>query len=307
MKKNTPYIWNDKTENAFITLKTLLTTEPLLQYPDFTRPFVLTTDASNDAIGAVLSQGPIGKDLPIAYASRTLNNAERNYPTVEKELLAIVWGCKYFRQYLYGRTFTIVTDHRPLTWIFSVKDPSSRLLRWRLKLEEYEYEVVYKKGSNNTNADALSRIHVTEGYTDSHDDKPGLTKEEKHKIFQEMHDKPIGGHLGMNRTYDRLKLFTTWPGMKQELEEYIRQCEICQKNKITQNKTKMPMKITTTPEVVWEKCALDIVGPLTQTLDGNRYVLTFQDELSKYTLAIPIDHQDAVTIAKAFVEEVILK
>jgi hypothetical protein len=134
-----------------------------------------------------------------------------------------------------------------------------------------------------------------------------LTKGEKQKIFQEIHDKPIGGHLGMNRTYDRLKLFTSWPGMKQELEEYIRECEICQKNKNTQNKTKMPMKLTTTPEVVWEKCALDIVGPLTQTLDGNRYILTFQDELSKYTLAIPIERQDAVTIAKVFVEEVILK
>jgi len=67
----------------------------------------------------------------------------------------------------------------------------------------------------------LSRIHVTKGCTDSHEDKSGLTKEEKQKIFQEMHDKPIGGHLRMNRTYDRLKLFTTWPGMKQKLEEYI--------------------------------------------------------------------------------------
>jgi hypothetical protein len=179
LKKNTPYIWDDRTENAFSTLKEILTTQPLLQYPDFTKPFVLTTDAINDAIGTVLSQGPIGKDLPIAYASRTLNNAERNYPTVEKELLSIVWGCKHFRQYLYGRKFTIVTDHRPLTWIFSVKDPSSRLLRWRLKLEEYEYEIVYKKGSNNTKADALSRIHVTETSTDGHSDKSGLTKEEK--------------------------------------------------------------------------------------------------------------------------------
>jgi hypothetical protein len=307
LKKNTPYVWNDKTENALITLKTLLSTEPLLQYPDFTRPYVLTTDANNDDIGAVLSQGPIRSDLPIAYASRTLKNADTNYPTVEKELLAIVWGCKYFRQYLYSRTFTIVTDHRPLTWIFSVKNPSSRLLRWRLKLEEYEYEVVYKKGSNNTNADTLSRIHVAEGHTDSYDDISGLTEGERQKIFQEIRDKPIGGHLGMNRTYDKLKIFTSWPGMKQELEEYIRVCEICQKNKITQNKTEMPMKLTTTPEVVWEKCALDIVGPLTQTLDGNRYVLTFQDELSKYTLAIPIESQDAVTIAKVFVEEVILK
>ena len=81
-----------------------------------------------------------------------------------------------------GRTFTIVTDHRPLTWIFSVNGPSSRLLRWRLKFEEYEYEIVYKKGSNNTNADALSRTHVTEGYTESHDHKSGLTKEEKQDI-----------------------------------------------------------------------------------------------------------------------------
>jgi hypothetical protein len=95
-----------------------------------------------------------------------LINAERNYPTIEKELLAIIWTCKHFRQYLYGRKFTIVTDHRPLTWIFSVKDPSSRLLRWRLKLEEYEYKVKYKKESSKTNADALSRIHVTENVTD---------------------------------------------------------------------------------------------------------------------------------------------
>jgi hypothetical protein len=87
-----------KTETAFNTLKELLTTEPLLQYPDFKKPFVLTTDASNEAIGAVLSQGPIGKDPPIAYACRTLNNAEKNYPTVEKELLAIMWGCKYIKQ-----------------------------------------------------------------------------------------------------------------------------------------------------------------------------------------------------------------
>jgi hypothetical protein len=122
-----------------------------------------------------------------------------------------------------------------------------------------------------------------------------------------MHNKPVGSHLGMNRMYDRLKLFTMWPGMKQEQEEYIRQCETCQKNKITPNKTKLPMKITTTPEVVWEKCALDIVGSLCPTLDRNEYVLTFQDELSKYTLAIPVSQQNALTIAKVFVEEVILK
>ena len=99
LKKNAPYVWNDKTNEAFISLKASLTTEPLLQYPEYSRPFILNTDASNDAIGDALSKGSIGKDPPIAYASRTLDNAERNYPTVEKELLATVWGCRYFRQY----------------------------------------------------------------------------------------------------------------------------------------------------------------------------------------------------------------
>ena len=147
---------------------------------------------------------------------------------------------------------------------------------------------MYKKGSKNTNADALNRIHVTEDCTNIQATDSGPNKEEKLAIFREMHGNPLGGHLGMNRTYDRVKLFTTWSGMKQQLEEYIRRCDTCQKNKITQNKTKLPMTITTTPEIVWKKCALDILGPLSQTLDGNRYVLTFQDELPKYTLAVPI-------------------
>jgi len=127
-------------------------------------------------------------------------------------MLAVVWGCKHFRPYLYGRKFTVVTDHRTLVWIFNVKDPTSRLLRWRLKLEEYEYDIVYKRRSSNTNADVLSRIHVAETVP---------TEQEKLKIFQEMHMKPAGGHLGINKTYERMKLFTTLPGMKEEIENYI--------------------------------------------------------------------------------------
>lgn len=138
-------MWNRRKDEAFNTLKDLLTSEPLLQYPDFTKPFVLIIDVSNDALGAIPSQGPIGRDLPIAYASRTFINAEKNYSTTQKELLPIVWGCKQFRQYLYGRKFTIVTEHKPLTWVFNVKDPSSRLIRWRLKLEYYD--MIYKPGT----------------------------------------------------------------------------------------------------------------------------------------------------------------
>jgi hypothetical protein len=117
--------------------------------------------------------------------------AERNYSTSEKELLAIVWGTKHFRPYLYGRKFKITTDHQPLTWIMNVKDLSSRLLRWRLKLEEYDYEISYKKGALNTNDDALSRINEVRIEKET----PLVTKlneDQKKQILYEYHDSPLG-------------------------------------------------------------------------------------------------------------------
>lgn len=160
LKKGKKIVLNEEYINSFETCKKLLTNAPLLQFPDFDKPFVLTTDASNFAIGAVLSQGPIGSDKPVAYASRTLSDTESRYSTIEKELLAVIWAVKHFRPYLYGKKFIIYTDHRPLAWLYSLKEPNSKLTRWRLRLEEYDFEIKYKKGQQNTNADALSRIRI---------------------------------------------------------------------------------------------------------------------------------------------------
>lgn len=162
LKKNATFHWNTEAQEAFNLLRELLCEEPILQFPDFKREFILTTDASNYAIGGVLSQGILGQDLPISYASRIMNSAEKNYSTIEKELLAITYCVNHFRPYLYGRRFTLVTDHQPLVWLHKIKDPTSRLMRWRLKLEEYDYQVIYKTGLSNKNADALSRNPTTE-------------------------------------------------------------------------------------------------------------------------------------------------
>jgi hypothetical protein len=137
LKKENDWNWTEQEQASFDLLKFKLTNTPLLQYPDFSKPFILT-DASGYAIGAILSQGKLGQDKHVAYASRTLNKAELNYATVEMELLAIVWACKHFRPYLLGRKFHIITDHKGLTWIFNVKGPSSRLTRWKLLLQEYD-------------------------------------------------------------------------------------------------------------------------------------------------------------------------
>lgn len=166
LKKNAKILHNKEFLDCFEKCKQLLINAPILKYPDFEQPFILTTDASDVAIGAVLSQGTVGTDKPVAFASRTLSETERKYSTIEKELLSIIWATKYFRPYLYGRKFIIYTDHRPLTWIMSLKDPNSKLTRWRLKLEEYDYSIVYKKGKYNTNADALSRVVIHAQDTD---------------------------------------------------------------------------------------------------------------------------------------------
>lgn len=169
LKKKNRIVIDQKYIDAFDKCKELLTNAPLLQYPDYEKPFILTTDASNVAIGAVLSQGTVGNDKPVAYASRTLSDTESRYSTIERELLAIIWAAKHFRPYLYGRKFYIYTDHRPLAWLHSLKDPSSKLTRWRLRLQDYDFEIIYKKGKQNTNADALSRIKVNALSSDNED------------------------------------------------------------------------------------------------------------------------------------------
>ena len=142
--------------NSFKKLKSLLISDPILIYPDFDKEFVLTTDASNYAVGAVLSQD----GHPICFASRTLNGAETRYPTLEKELLAIVWATKYFRPYLYGNKFIVQTDHQPLQWLHNMKEPNNRVLRWKIKLSEFDYKIQYLAGKANVVADALSRIEI---------------------------------------------------------------------------------------------------------------------------------------------------
>lgn len=160
LQKDIAFEWRESQVEAFETLKNKLINSPILQFPDFSREFIITTDACDYGIGACLSQGEINKDKPVSYTSRLLNSAERNYSTIEKEMLAIVYAVNQFRPYVYGSQFTLVTDHRPLTWLNSVNSPNSRIVRWRLSMEDYTYKVVYKPGRINSNVDSLSRNPV---------------------------------------------------------------------------------------------------------------------------------------------------
>jgi hypothetical protein len=162
LKKGTVYQWRTPHQNAFQLLKDCLTSAPILTYPNFERDFTLHTDASTIGLGAVLAQkDDDGNERVIAYASRTLNSAEKNYSATELECLAAIWAIKHFRPYLHGRSFDLVTDHAALKWLLNQSTPQGRTARWVLQLQEFSPRVVYRKGTTHTNADALSRIPST--------------------------------------------------------------------------------------------------------------------------------------------------
>jgi hypothetical protein len=151
-------VWTQDCQEAFENLKQAMSQKPVIHMPDQNLPFTLRTDASNRGIGAALLQD-FGEGLrPIAYASRKLNSAEQNYATVEKECLATIWGIKKFERFLYGTEFTLETDHQPLKYLQATKQSNSRLMRWSLQLQPYNFRVKVIPGKENHDADYLSRM-----------------------------------------------------------------------------------------------------------------------------------------------------
>lgn len=152
-----PFIWTDETEKSFNDLKNKLTSSPILSHPDSINEFILDTDASQIGIGAVLSQERNGIEYVIAYFSKTMSKAERNYCVTRRELLAIVKSVQHFHHYLYGQKFKLRTDHSALTWLMNFKEPEGQLARWMERLQQYNFVIEHRPGKCHNNADALSR------------------------------------------------------------------------------------------------------------------------------------------------------
>jgi hypothetical protein len=159
-KKNAPpFNWSPEADAAFKGLKKCLVTAPVLACPDFSLPFEVHTDASSYGIGAMLTQTIEGKERPIAYMSKSLSDAERNYSITEREALAVLTALEHWLCYLdNGRTFTVYTDHSALQWFLSLSNPTGRLARWGVRLSCFDFTIKHRKGSDNIIPDALSRL-----------------------------------------------------------------------------------------------------------------------------------------------------
>ena len=151
LEKDQKWMWSKECEQAFDEAKSLITSEQVLVHYDPDLPIRVACDASAYGLGAVLSHKmPDGLEKPIAFASLTLNKAERNYSQIDKDALGLVWGVRKFNQYLFGRRFTLVTDHQPLTAIFhpgksipAMRAARARMQRYALQLAAHDYDIVY--------------------------------------------------------------------------------------------------------------------------------------------------------------------
>ena len=178
-EKSKDFLWKSKAHEAFEILKARLTSASILAFPSMREPFILYTDASQHAMGAVLAQVQNGSKRVICYATKSFSNAQSRYSTTKRELLAIVNITRHFKHYLLGRKFQIVTDHRALQWLHNFKDPDGLTARWLVELAAFEYEIVHRSGKRIGHADSMSRIPSQDATTD-HANVPKRGAEAKH-------------------------------------------------------------------------------------------------------------------------------
>lgn len=160
MKKGRSFIWDSKADEAFVQIKSLLATGPILKPPDFNKPFQIAVDASDLAVGAVLGQVEGEIFHPVCYLSRRLNIHQSRYSTIEKECFALLTAVRAFSVYFSGEPVIVYTDHNPLQYLFRMANHNKKLLRWLLEVQQYNLEIKYKPGKQNILPDLLSRPSV---------------------------------------------------------------------------------------------------------------------------------------------------
>lgn len=337
--------WNKEATEAFSELKSRLVSAPILACPDFHKPFVIQADASDYGLGVVLTQGEESEEKVIAYASRSLSRAERNYSTTERECLAVVFGVEKFRSYIEGTTFSVITDHHSLLWLSNLKEPGGRLARWAVKLQQYDFTLIHRKGKDHVVPDALSRavkieisnVDFQEDETDSwyrnmkekiaaeptvwrdwrlegeklykfvgEDWKMVVPRAVRKRILFEGHDHPTSAHLGIRKTIGRISQKYYWPKMRVDISRYVRGCEVCQAHKVPRL---LPTGLMGQPRKVdrpWQMISTDLMGPFPRSKNGNTFLLVICDWFTKFCLLFPLRAATGKAIAKHIENDVFL-
>jgi hypothetical protein len=348
LKKGVPFTWTSVTETAFQQLKKALIEAPVLALPNFHKSFVLETDASDTGFGAVLMQ----ENHPIAYLSKAVCVKNQALSTYEKECWAIILAVEKWRQYLQHQEFVIKTYHKSLLHLKEQRITNKIQQKAVFKLMDLQFRIVYKQGTTNVAADALSRClepesvcpvstvyfewldKIKQGYEDDpqaikllHDynsSEPlgngfsvsdglirqhgrlwlGVNRLAQRHIIQAVHSSGVGGHSGFLPTYQRIKQLFIWPKMKEDIQNYIRECTVCQQAKVEHTKVPGLLQPLPIPDQAWKVICMDFIEglPRSQRFDT---ILVVIDKFTKYAHFIPLSHPfTALNVAQAFIDTV---
>ncbi|GJP49632.1 hypothetical protein CLOM_g8818, partial [Closterium sp. NIES-68] len=308
LRKGTLFEWGERQQTAFDELRNSLTSPPVLRIADPSRPFEVLTDASDFAIGAILLQD-FGEGLqPIAYESRKLQAAERNYPVHDKEMLAIVHTFKVWRCYLTGADVTVRTDHKSLQYLRAQPNLNPRQIRWLDFLESnFHYTITYKRGANNI-ADALTRpsahlasiilVVTVSGFPPTDSSANYLFK--KSMILTS----PVISGLTKPKSY--FTVFYYWPDSASDVQRYVSACPICQRMKSSRQRPAGLLQPLEPPQRPWQHVTMDFVTGLPATATGNDAVLVVVDRLTKMAHFAPCRTTiTAEDTAKLFISTVV--
>jgi hypothetical protein len=347
--KKKEFSWPPEAETAFTQLKLAMTTTPVLALPDFTRQFIVETDACDTGIGAVLMQD----GHPLAFLSKSLSVQHRALSIYEKEFLALIMAVERWRPYLQRGEFLIKTDHHSLTYLEEQTLQSPMQRKAIARLMGLQFRILYKKGAENSAADALSRVgqvfqlqalsevrpvwlqevlnsYVTDALAQtklqalavhSPDSQgfelhQGLIKVHgkiwvgansalQTKLINAFHNSAVGGHSGVLPTYKRLKRLFSWSGMKTSVEDFVKQCVVCQQAKHLHSKPAGLLQPLPIPEGIWRELTMDFVEGLPLS-NGANVIMVVVDRLTKYAHLVPLKHPfTASTVAQVFLDSVV--
>ncbi|HRO64990.1 MAG TPA: RNase H-like domain-containing protein [Candidatus Dojkabacteria bacterium] len=361
LRKDQKYEWTEEHDKAFQEMIALLAKKPILKLPDYSKEFILKTDASDIGFGGALVQVHDDKEFPVSFFSGSFNPAQRRtWNNCQKEAYAVISGVAKYRNFLLENKFTIVTDNQALLSIFDPVNKSKMLNRWTDKLLEYDYVIKHRAGSKMVIEDSLSRsVNFNLINTQTIKDKQQQDKtikgfkkllegnEEninediiKHfklikenliigeegilyfsktntkatyddlriiipnslqtQIIKEYHALITGGHLGITKTYEKIKQHVWFPDMYRKIEQYIKKCDLCEPNRRYYINTEpfKPIKSTQPMEII----EIDHTGPLPETTNGNKYILSVVDHFTSKKWFIPVKTTSADDTIRALID-----